>query len=85
MSGLRSRDEVLSRSISGIVGSNPAEDMYVCLMCLLRAVRRAHHSFRGVLPRVCVCVCPFVYDLETSTMMRFRQELGCCATGSEQL
>jgi hypothetical protein len=39
-------------------------------------VRRADHSFRGVLPCVCLIVC----DLETSTIRRPRPDFGCCAT-----
>jgi len=40
-----------------------------------RSLRRADHSFRGVLPAVFVCV-----DLETSTVRRPRPEMGCGAT-----
>jgi len=28
-----------------------------CVFCRLRPLRRAEHSYRGVLPCVCVCVC----------------------------
>jgi hypothetical protein len=60
--------------ITGIACSNPAEDSNVCFLSLLGVVwvavlRWAHHSFRGVLSslfvcvrvracvRACVCVC----------------------------
>jgi len=46
-----------SRSLPGIVGSNPAGDMDVCLLriwCVVRLsfLRRVHHSPCGVLPSV---------------------------------
>jgi hypothetical protein len=41
-------------------------------------MRLADHSFRGVLPGVCVCL--IVCDLETSKMRRPRPDLGCSAT-----
>ena len=54
---------VCSRFIAGIVGSNSAEGMDVRLLCLFlcsvgrrRPLRRADHSFRGVVPSVCECV-----------------------------
>jgi hypothetical protein len=52
--------------IAGIARSNPAECMdvrFLCLLCVVRwlPLRRADHSFRGVLSVVCVSVC----DLET--------------------
>ena len=53
----RSRAE--SHCIAGIASSNPAEDMDVrplCLLCRYRLLRRADHSFRGVLTGVCLCV-----------------------------
>ena len=46
---------VCGRSLAGILGSNPAGGMNVCLLfCVvrLRSVRRADHSSRGVLPNV---------------------------------
>ena len=52
-----------------------------CVLCRQRPLRRAEHSFRGVLPGVCVCVC--VCDLETSRVRRSRPQLGCCARGEE--
>jgi hypothetical protein len=42
-----------------------------CLLCVVRPLRRADHSVRGVL---------IVCDLETSKMKRPRPELGCRAT-----
>ena len=42
-------------SLAGIVGSNRAEDMDVCLLwvlCVVRSLRRSDHSSRGVLPTV---------------------------------
>ena len=68
------------RSIAGISGSNPAGGMGVCLLCKLRPLRRADHSFTGFIPVVCVCVfvcvcaracvCVRFCDLKTSTMRR---------------
>jgi hypothetical protein len=45
-----------------------------CVLCGLRPMRRADHSFRGVLPGVSVC------ETETSKTRRPRPDLGCCAT-----
>jgi len=55
-------------STAGIAGSNPAEGMDIRLLCLLGALwvaasATADHSFRGVLPCVCVCVDLIVRDL----------------------
>jgi hypothetical protein len=69
---LNLRPRVCGRSLAGIVGSNPAEDTHVCLLCVLcvvryRTLRRADHSSRGVLPSVmCLTEC----DHESSTMRR---------------
>ena len=55
----RSEASVCSRLITGTAGSNPAEGMDVrplCLLCRYRPLQRADHSYRGVLPCVCVCV-----------------------------
>jgi len=51
---------VCDRSLAGIVGSNSAGGMNVCLLGVLRVVRyrslrRAYHLSRGVLPIV-VCL-----------------------------
>jgi hypothetical protein len=56
----RSKAWVYGRSLAGIVGSNPAGDMDVCLfwmLCVVRdtSLRRADRSSRGVLPSV-VCL-----------------------------
>ena len=53
--------QVSGRSITGIVSSNSAEGMNVRLLCLLCVVQvaasaKADHSFRGVIPGVCVCL-----------------------------
>jgi hypothetical protein len=42
-------------------------------------MRRDDHSFKGVLQGVCVCVCVCLVlcDLNTSTVMRPRTDLGC--------
>jgi len=56
--------------IAGVAVSNLAEGMDICLLCLLcryRPFRRADHSFRGVIPRVCVCVCLIACGPETLT------------------
>jgi hypothetical protein len=36
---VRSKAWVYGRSLTGIVGSNPAQGMYVCLLCVLCVVR----------------------------------------------
>jgi hypothetical protein len=69
---------VCCSSLAGIVASNPARVMDVCLFWVLcfirqRSLRRADHSSRGVLPTVerrCVC------GLETSRMKRPWSGLG---------
>jgi len=50
---------ICGRSLVGIVGSNPAGGIYVCVLCVLcvfgyRSLRRADHSSGGVLLTV-VC------------------------------
>ena len=55
-----SKAYVCSRSIAGITGSNPVEDMDVRLLWRLWPLWRTGHSFREILPAVCVCVCVFV-------------------------
>jgi hypothetical protein len=59
----RSKTWVCGCSPAANVGSNPTGGMDVCLLCVLcvvgyRSLRRADHSFRGVLltvARRCVC------------------------------
>ena len=58
----RSKACVCGCSLAGIVGSNPAEGMDVCLVCVLCVVRYrsllwADHSSRGVLPECGVSEC----------------------------
>jgi hypothetical protein len=58
----RSKARVCGRSLAGIVDSNPAVGMNVCLLCVLcvfsyRSLGQADHSSRGVLP---AAVCHFV-------------------------
>ena len=52
----RSKAWVYGRKSAGIVGSNPAGGMDVCVECFVlsvtRSLRRADHSSRGVLPTV---------------------------------
>ena len=45
-----------------------------CVLCRYQPLRRADHSFRGVLPYVCVCV------VGTSATRRRRPESCCCVT-----
>ena len=53
-----SEASVCFRSIAGLACSNPVECMDVCCVCVgKRPLRWDDHSFRGVLPSVCVCVC----------------------------
>jgi hypothetical protein len=62
---LRSKAYVCSSSIVGIAGSNPAEGIDFCLLCLLCVVKvavpaAANRPFREsyrARARVCVCVC----------------------------
>ena len=62
----RSEAWVCGLSLAGIVGSNPAESMDVCLFWVLgvvryRSLRRSDHTSIGVLPTVvCLSVCEFV-------------------------
>ena len=61
------------------MGLNTVEGMdpFLSVFFLCRAgLRRADHSFGGVLLAVCLTV----YDLESLTMKRPGPELGCCAT-----
>ena len=56
----RSKAWVCGRSLAGIVGSNPAGRLDVCLLLVLcvvreRSLRLAYHLSRGVLPSV-VCM-----------------------------
>jgi len=66
---MRSRAQFCSRLITGIAHSNPTKGMEVHLLCCLcvlwkyRSLRRAGHSFRGVVPDMCDCI--IVCDLET--------------------
>jgi len=52
----RSKAWVYGRSLAGIVGSNPAGDMDVCVECCVLSGRglcdELHHSSRGVVPSV---------------------------------
>jgi len=51
-SGRASKAWVCGRSFFGIVCSNPARWMDICLFtvfCVQRPVQRANHSFRGIL------------------------------------
>jgi hypothetical protein len=77
----RSTAWVCGRSLAGIVGSNPAGGMDVCLLWMLcvvryRSLRRANHSSREVLPSV---VCLSQCDREASIMRRPWLTSGCCA------
>jgi len=63
---------ICGRSLVGIVGSNPAGGIYVCVLCVLcvfgyRSLRRADHSSGGVLLTVV-----FQCNLETSTTRKHR-------------
>jgi len=56
----RSKAWVCGRSLAGIAGLNPAGCMAICLLrvlCVARysSLRRADHSFRGVLQSVVIC------------------------------
>jgi hypothetical protein len=73
---VRSKAWVCGCSLTGIVGSNPAEGMDVCLLwvlCVVRSLRRAGPSSRGVLPSV-MCLSVMV---KPRTMRRPRPPRGC--------
>jgi hypothetical protein len=91
---VRSQAQVCGRTFTGIAGSNPAHGLNVvprmcCVLCRKRSLRRADHSFRGVLLNVCLSVCVCVYlivcHLETSTVRRSRFELGRSGPGKKEL
>ena len=48
-----------------------------CVLCRYWPLPWTDHSFRGVLPAMCVCVCLIVCDLDITKMWP-RHELGCC-------
>jgi hypothetical protein len=58
---------VCGRSLAGIVGLNPAGNMDVLFLCFVkyRSLRRADHSYRGVVPSA-ISEC----DREASIMRR---------------
>jgi len=58
VSAAQSKAWVCGRSLAGIAGSNPAWDMDVCLLCVVRrmSLRWTDPSSRRVLP-VCLRVC----------------------------
>jgi hypothetical protein len=77
---VRSKAWVCGRSLAGIVWSNPAGGIIVCLLLVLfvvkqRSLRRADHSSWGVLPRV-VCVSVWSLSLDNTEAMA---HLGCWA------
>ena len=57
-----SKASVFNRSLAGFSGSNPVGDMHICLLRVVgvvsyRALNRADHPSRGVLPNeVCLSV-----------------------------
>jgi hypothetical protein len=58
---------VYGRSLAGVVGSNPAGGMDICLLGVLNFVKQrsllpAYHSSRGVLPNV-MCLSVIVKPL----------------------
>jgi hypothetical protein len=73
---------VYGRSLTGIVGSNPAGGMDVCCeCCMLSGLRRAGHSSRGVLPTVVCLKCVIV---KPRKMRRDRPPRGCRAIGKKK-
>jgi hypothetical protein len=80
---VRSKAWVYGRSLAGIVGSNPARGMDVCLLwvlCVVRSLRRAGHSSRGVLPSVMCLKCVIE---KPRTTRRPRPPRGCWAIGKK--
>jgi hypothetical protein len=58
---------------SGIAGSNPTEDMDICLVCAVCCQVDVSASSRSLVersPTECVCVCVSEFNLETSTMRK---------------
>ena len=88
--GLGLRSEA-SRLLGLRIRIPPMGRMFVCCVCCAlcrwRHMRRADHSFRGVLPGVCVCVCLCVCacvsscmcDQGISTLRQPMPEISCCA------
>jgi hypothetical protein len=72
----------------GIAGSNTAEGMKVgplCLFCVMHvapSLRRTDHSFRGVLPRVCVSNRVWSRNLKNRRPIR---DFGCRVTGEKHI
>jgi hypothetical protein len=82
----RSKAWIYGRSLAGIVDSNPAGGMDVCLLWVLcvirsRSLRRAGHSSKGVLPSV---VCLKCVIAKPRTMRRPRPPRGCRAIGRKK-
>ena len=79
----RSKAWVYGRSLAGIVGSNPTDDMVVCVECYVLSARGlcdglitlTEESYRPWSVVVC--------DLETSRMGRPWPALGRSATGNK--
>ena len=56
------------------------------LLCFVYLpLRPFDHTFGGVLSDVCVFVCLFVCDLETSKIRLPKSDLSCCATQKENI
>ena len=70
--------------IAGIAGSNPIEELDVCVLCWLYVVKLAASVMSGSLveriPTGCVCVCVNECGLETSTILQLRLYFSCFAT-----
>ena len=90
--GLGLRSEA-SRLLGLRIRIPPMGRMFVCCVCCAlcrwRHMRRADHSFRRVLPGVCVCVCvclcvcacvsSCMCDQGISTLRQPMPEISCCA------
>ena len=86
---VQSREQVRSHLNSGIAGSNATDGrecssvaFVVFMYVLYLPLRRAGHSFRGVVPSV---VCLILCGLETTTKSLPRLKLGRPATEKKEL
>lgn len=77
---VRSKAQDCDCSIAGIKGSNPADDMEVCLPWLLR---RSNNFFIEILPYMFMCVSEC--NLETSTIRCPMLNFYCCVVAKKKM
>ena len=74
---VRSKASVCGSSLVGIVGSNPAEGMEVCLLCVVLSGRGLCYELITRLEKSYGLWCVVECDLETSTMRFPGPSSGC--------